>query len=64
MPTIGQLDFAVAGSGLASALADFDCGNFLPLVLVREEALVFALSFLAIGRVYVNLRLHMTQAAM
>ena len=32
MPTIGQLDFAVAGSDLAFALGNFDCGNFLPLL--------------------------------
>ncbi len=64
MPTIGQLDFAVAGSGLAFALANFDCGNFLPLVFIREEeALDFAFRFTAIGRVYVSLRLRITQAA-
>ena len=37
MPTIGQLDFAVAASGLAFALGNFDCGNFLRLVFIREE---------------------------
>ena len=37
MPTIGQLDFAVADSGLAFALGAFDCSNFLPLVFIREE---------------------------
>ena len=38
MPTIGQLDFTVVGSGLALDLGAFDCGNFLPLVFIREEA--------------------------
>jgi hypothetical protein len=48
MPTIGQPDFAVVGSGLAFALVNFDCGNFLPLVFIREEdALDFAFCFAA-----------------
>ena len=62
MPTIGQLDSAVAGSGLAFALVNFDCGNFLPLVFIRE-AFDFAFRFAAIGLVYVSLRLLITQAA-
>jgi hypothetical protein len=37
MPTMGQLKFALAESGLAFALGNFDCGNFLPLVFIREE---------------------------
>ena len=47
MPTIGQLDFAVADSGLAFALGAFDCGNFLPLVFIREDALDNAFRFAA-----------------
>ena len=38
MPTIGQLRFALAGSDLALALADFKRDNLLPLVFFREEA--------------------------
>jgi hypothetical protein len=38
MPTIGQLRFALAGSDLALALADFKRDNLLPLVFLREEA--------------------------
>jgi hypothetical protein len=64
MPTIGQLDFPVAASGLAFALRNFDCSNLLPLVFIREEdALNFAFRFAAIGRVYVSLRLRIRQAA-
>ena len=55
MPTIGQLDFAVAGSVLPFALGNFDCGNFLPLVFIREEeALDFAFRFAAMGPCYVS----------
>ena len=64
MPTIGHGEFALAGSRLAFALDTFDCDNFLPLVFIREEeALDFAFRFAAIGRVYVSLRLRITQAA-
>ena len=64
MPTIGQLDFAVAGSGLAFALANFDCGNFLPLVFIREEdALDIAFRFAAMRPFYVSLGLPCIQAA-
>ena len=48
MPTIGQLNFAVAGSGRAFALGNFDCVGFLPLVFIREEdALDIAFRFAA-----------------
>jgi hypothetical protein len=64
MPTIGQLDFAVAGSGLAFALGNFDCGNFLPLVLIREEdVLDIAFRFAAMRPRYVSLGLRCIQAA-
>ena len=64
MPTIGQLDFAVAGSRLAFALANFDCGNFLPLVFIREEdALDNAFRFAAMRPFYVSLGLPCIQAA-
>ncbi len=64
MPTIGQLDFAAAGSGLAFALANFDCGNFLPLVFIREEdALDNAFRFAAMRPFYVSLGLTCIQAA-
>jgi hypothetical protein len=38
MPTIGHIRFALAGSGLALALDDFERDNLLPLVFLREEA--------------------------
>ena len=38
MPTIGHIRFALAGSGLALALDDFERDNLLPLVFFREEA--------------------------
>ena len=64
MPTIGQLDFTVAGSGLALDLGNFDCRNFLPLVFVREEAaLDIAFRFAAMRPFYVSLGLHCLQAA-
>jgi hypothetical protein len=64
MPTIGQLDFDAAGSGLAFALGNFDCGNFLPLVFIREEdALDNAFRFAAMGPFYVSLRPPCIQAA-
>ena len=64
MPTIGQLDFAAAGSGLAFALGNFDCGNFLPLVFIREEdALDNAFRFAAMRPFYVSLGLPCIQAA-
>ena len=64
MPTIGQLDFAVAGSGLAFALVNFDCGNFLPLVFIREEdALDNAFRFAAMRPFYVRFGLPAIQAA-
>ena len=64
MPTIGQLDFAAAGSGLVFALANFDCGNFLPLVFIREEdALDNAFRFAAMRPFYVSLGLTCIQAA-
>ena len=64
MPTIGQLDFALAGSGLAFALADFDCGNFLPLVFIREEdALDIAFRFAAMRPFYVSWAYACIQAA-
>ena len=37
MPTIGQLKFCLAASGLAFALGNLDRDNFLPLVFIREE---------------------------
>jgi hypothetical protein len=64
IPTIGQLKFCLAGSDLACALANFDRDDLLPLVLIREEnALDFGFRFAAIGRVYVSLRLLITQVA-
>lgn len=52
MPTIGQLNFSLAGSDLAGVLVNFDCDDFLPLVLFREEdAPDFDFRFAAIGRV-------------
>ncbi|MGA7274530.1 MAG: hypothetical protein WBX14_06765 [Candidatus Udaeobacter sp.] len=64
MPTIGQVNFAFAGSDLAFGLANFECDNFLPLVFTREEDTSdFAFRFPAIGRVYVSLGLRITQAA-
>ena len=52
MPTMGQPNFALAGSDLACDLTNFDCDNFLPLVFTREEdALDFAFRFAAIERV-------------
>ena len=59
MPTIGQLDFTVAGSGLALDFGNFDFRNFLPLVFVREEAaLDIAFRFAAMRPFYVSLGLH------
>jgi hypothetical protein len=64
MPTIGQLDAAVAGSGLAFALRNLDCGNFLPLVFIREEAVLdIAFRFAAMRPFYVSLGLRCIQAA-
>ena len=64
MLAIGQLDFAVAGSGLAFALRNFDCSNLLPLVFIREEdALDFAFRFAAMRPFYVSLGLRCIQAA-
>jgi hypothetical protein len=64
MPTIGQLWFALAGSGLAFALGAFDCGNFLPLVFIREDdALDNAFRFAAMRPFYVSLGLRCIQAA-
>ena len=64
MPTIGQPNFALAGSNLAFALGNFDRDNFLPLVFIREEdALDIAFRFAAIGHVYFSLRLRITQGA-
>jgi hypothetical protein len=64
MPTIGQLNFAFARSGLACAFANFDCDDFLSLVFTREkDALDFAFRFAAIGPIHVSLRLRITQAA-
>ena len=64
MPTMGQLEFALAGSGLAFALGNFDCGDFLPLVFIREEvALDIAFRFAAMRPFYVNLGLRCIQAA-
>ena len=55
MPTIGQAGFALAGSGLAFAVDNFDCDNFLPLVFFREEAaLDIAFRFAAMRPFYVN----------
>jgi len=52
MPTIGQLKFCLAASGLAFALGNLDRDNFLPLVFIREEdVLDFAFRFAAIERV-------------
>jgi hypothetical protein len=45
---MGQLKFALAESGLAFALGKFDCGNFLPLVFIRDgDALDIAFRFAA-----------------
>ncbi len=64
IPTIGQLDFAAADSGLAFAFGNFDCGNFLPLVFIREEdALDIAFRFAAMRPFYVSLGLRWIQAA-
>ncbi len=64
MPTIGQLDFAVAASGLAFALRNFDCSNFRRLVFIREEdALDIAFRFAAMRPFYVSLGLPCIQAA-
>jgi hypothetical protein len=64
MPTIGQLDFAAAGSGFAFALGNFDCGNFLPLVFVcDEDAFDNAFRFAAMPHFYVSLGLTCIQAA-
>ena len=64
MPTIGQLDFAAAGSGLVFALANFGRGNFLPLVFIREEdAFDNAFRFAAMRPFYVSLGLTCIQAA-
>ena len=55
MPTIGQLNFALAGSDLALTLADFERDNFLPLVFLREEAaLDIAFRFAAMRPFYVS----------
>ena len=55
MPTIGHTEFGLAGSGLAFALDDFDCDNFLPLVFFREEAaLDIAFRFAAMRPFYVS----------
>ena len=55
MPTIGQAVFALAGSGLAFDLGNFDCDNLLPLVLIREEAaLDIAFRFAAMRPFYVS----------
>ena len=54
-PTIGHIRFALAGSGLAFALDNFDCDNFLPLVFVREgAALDLGFRFAAMGLFYVS----------
>ena len=64
IPTIGQLDFAVAASGLGFALRNFDCSNLLPLVFIREEAaLDIAFRFAAMRPFYVHLGLPCIQAA-
>jgi hypothetical protein len=61
---MGQLKFALAGSGLAFGLGNFDCGDFLPLVFIREEvALDIAFRFAAMRPFYVNLGLGCIQAA-
>jgi hypothetical protein len=55
MPTIGDIRFASAGSGLALALGNFDCDSFLPLVFIREEAaLDIAFRFAAMRPFYVS----------
>ena len=64
MPTIRQPDFGVADSRLAFAFGNFDCGDFLPLVFIREEvALDIAFRFAAMRAFYVNLGLRCIQAA-
>lgn len=64
MPTMGQLKSALAGAGLAFAFGNFDCGDFLPLVFIREEdALDIAFRFAAMGPFYVSLGLSCIQAA-
>jgi hypothetical protein len=40
MPTIGQLNFALAGSDLGCALANFDCDDLLSLVFTREKGVL------------------------
>ena len=63
MPTIGQ-SIVLGGSGFVFALGNFDCGNFLPLVFIREEdALDIAFRFVAMRPFYVNLGLRCIQAA-
>ena len=64
MPTIGQLNFALAGFDLDCDLVNFDCDDLLPLVFTREkDALDVAFRSAAIGHVHVSLRLRITQAA-
>ena len=56
--------FAVAVSDLAFALGNFGCGNFLPLVFIREDAaLDIAFRFVAMRPFYVSLGLPFIQAA-
>jgi hypothetical protein len=53
MPTIGQLEFCLADCNADFFLDDFDRGDFVPLVLIREEdVLDIALRFAAMRRRY------------
>jgi len=64
MPTIGQAEDCSATFGADFFLDDFDRGDFLPLVLIREgDALDIALRFSAMRPRYVRLRLRITQGA-
>ena len=63
-PQSGSSNLPWLGSGLAFALGNFDCGNFLPLVFIREEdALDIAFRFAAMRPFYVSLGLRCIQAA-
>ena len=55
MPTIGQLDFCLADCNADFFLDDFDRGDCVSLVLIREEdSLDIALPFAAMGPRYVR----------
>jgi hypothetical protein len=55
MPTIGQIEFCSAIFGTDFFPDDFDRGDFLPLLLIREEdVLDIALRFAAMRHCYVT----------